>query len=179
MTLTVEDGSGLAAADSYVSVSDCAAYADARGLSFAESPAADAEAALRRATAWIDGAYMGRWPGERVNGRDQALQWPRQYAYDQSDALIDSDSVPVEVVNATCEAAIRELATPNTLTPDVTPNDLIRSASVTGAVSVTYAGNVSVDGAIPALTSIDNLLSNIVGQRRKSGQAVSAKVARA
>ena len=179
MTLIVEDGTGKSDAESYVSVADCAAYADERGLSFAESPAPDAEAALRRATAWLDGAYAGRWPGDRLNGRSQSLQWPRSLAYDQDGLLIDDASVPAEVISATCEAAVRELAIPNTMTPDVTPNELIRSASVTGAVSVTYAGSVSVDGAIPALTAVDNLLAGIVGKRSVPGQAVSGKAARA
>lgn len=78
--LIVEDGSGLANAESYVSASDAASYAADRGLTFPASPADKAEAALRRATAYIDNTYRTRFPGQRKksacrlwNGRVSAL----------------------------------------------------------------------------------------------------------
>jgi hypothetical protein len=123
MALIVETGSGLATAESYVSVADAAEYAAARGLTFPATPEAAAEQALRRATTWLDGRYRGSFPGSRTNRREQALEWPRINAYDRScpPEYIEKNEIPVEIVNATIEAAIRELKIPGSLSPDVTP----------------------------------------------------------
>ena len=180
MALEVEDGTGKSNAESYSSVADCTAYAVARGLSFSASPEEDAEAALRRATAWLDGTYRARFTGQRSNGRDQALQWPRTDATDAEGNDIASDEIPVEIVQATCEAAVRELATPGALSPDVVPGQVIASAAVTGAVSVTYAGGgLGVDGQRTVATVIDDILSSLIGARAKSGAAVFGEAARA
>ena len=179
MPLIVEDGTGLPDADSYVSVTDCEAYATARGMTFSASPADDAEAALRRATAWVDGSFRARFPGRRRNGRGQALEWPRIGAEDQEGNAIADNEIPVEIVQATCEAAIRELAAPGALSPDVVMAQTLKSASVDGAVSVTYAGGGGVDGQRPIATVIDDILSSLIGSRAKSGAAVFGQAARA
>ena len=177
--LTVEDGTGLPGADSYVSVTDCEAYATARGMTFSASPIDDAEAALRRATAWVDGSFRARFPGRRRNGRGQALEWPRVSATDAEGNAIADDEIPVEIVHATCEAAVRELATPGALSPDVVMAQTLKAASVDGAVSVTYAGGGGVDGQRPIATVIDDILSSLIGARAKSGAAVFGQAARA
>ena len=82
MALTVETGSGSATADAFVSVADCDTYCEARGLTdwtgAEDSPASIKEAAIRRATAHLSGAYA--WKGARTKGREQALAWPRKQA---------------------------------------------------------------------------------------------------
>lgn len=161
--LTVEDGSGLANAESYVSVSDAATYAAARGLTFPASPADKAEQALRRATAWLDGRYRSRFPGQRKNGRDQALEWPRINACDRGGNEIASDEVPIEIVNATIEAAVREMAAPGGLSPDVTPGEVAKRLKA-GSVEIEYASaSGSVFDQRPVLTVIDGILSSLLG----------------
>jgi len=163
MSLTVEDGSGLANAESYVSVSDAAAYAAARGLAFPVSPIAPAEQALRRATAWIDGKYRSRFPGSRTHSRGQALEWPRMYATDADGNEIASDEIPVEIVNATIEAAVREMASPGSLSPDVTPGKVKKSARV-GDIEVEYAvGTGNAYDQRPVVSVIDGILSSLLG----------------
>lgn len=179
MTIVVEDGTGLPNAESYVSVADCVAYAVSRGLSFAESPPDDAEAALRRATTWIDGQFGARFTGRKTNGRAQALQWPRTDATDADGFDIASDEVPDEIIRATCEAAIRELATPGALSPDVKAGEIIAGASVSGAVSVQYATGAGIDGQRPISTVIDDILAGLIGARAKSGAAIIGKQDRA
>ena len=75
MALTVEDGTGKADADAFVSVEDCDTYCEARGLTdwtgVADSPADTKEAAIRRATDHLSAAYA--WKGAKRNGRSQAL----------------------------------------------------------------------------------------------------------
>lgn len=150
MALTVEAGTGAADSESYVSVADCAAWAVKHGKTFPSSPAATAEAALRRATAFIDAAYRGRFPGRRLNGRDQALEWPRIEAADRDGEDIASDEVPDEIVTATCEAAVRELATPGSLAPDMKRGGAVKSVKA-GSVSVEFMGNAPAETTFKAI----------------------------
>lgn len=162
MTLTITPGS--ATADSYTDVATATAYATARGLLFT-GVTVDQEAALRRATGWIDATYRGRFPGQRENGRAQALEWPRKNAYDTDGDLIAVDSIPDEIVSATIEAAIRELAVPHSLTPDVT---------LAGAKVLTQVDKIAwevvrkpstADDYKPTLTIVDGILAALIGAK--------------
>lgn len=159
MALNVETGAGAGTSDAYVSVADCATYATARGLTFPTSPAGPAEAAIIRATAAIDAMYRARFSGQRLNGRAQALEWPRKYASDAEGNPIAEDEIPQEIINATCEAAVRELATPNSMLPDLERGGGIRSLKA-GSVAIEYAGNAS---ARTTFTAIDGILSGLLG----------------
>lgn len=169
MALVVEDGTGKADADSYVSLADANAYAVAHGLTFpiAGADVTPAEQALRRATVWIDATYRGRFSGYRKNRRNQALEWPRVGAMDAlyPPNLIKPDVVPVEIVQATIEAAVREKAAPGALSPDITPGKIIGEVSVDGAVSVKYAAPGGVQDQRPVATVIDGILASLLGDR--------------
>ncbi|MBB6306225.1 DnaT-like ssDNA-binding protein [Xanthobacter tagetidis] len=158
MALVVETGEGLGGAESYVSVADCAAFASARGLTFPASPEASAEAALRRATAWVDATYRSRFPGQRRRQRDQALEWPRIDACDREGYAIDYDSVPSEIVIATCEAAVRELAVPGSMAPDLERGGAIKRVKA-GSVEVEYSGAAD---ATTTFSVVDNALGPIL-----------------
>lgn len=169
MALVVEDGTGKADAESYVSVADCVAYAAANGLTFSDDPEATAEQALRRATAWIDATYRNRFPGVRSHGRTQALEWPRGWAEDANCYAISATEVPPEVVNATCEAAIRELAEPGLLSPDLERGGDIKRLKA-GSVEIEYGAAAPTSTTFAA---IDNALSSILKARTAySGRAV-------
>lgn len=157
MPLTVETGAGLASADAYVSIAEVQAYAADLGLTFTGATA-DQEAAIRRATRYIDARYGSRFSGLRSKSRDQALAWPRGNALDYEGALIRSDIVPNEIKRATSEAAIRELASPFSLSPDYERGGQVKRLKA-GSVEVEYA-----DGATPetVMTAIDNALAAIV-----------------
>jgi hypothetical protein len=163
MTLVVEDGTGMGTAEAYVSVATCAAYATARGLSFPTTDTTACETALRRASAAIDNRYRTRFVGYRTNRSTQALEWPRTgayyytpqagdmpfgtlgghgygygygyglYEYDQS----ASTTIPVEIKNAVCEAAVRELASPGAMAPDLDRGNAIHSIKA-GSVQIEY-----------------------------------------
>lgn len=150
---------GAADADSYASLTDATAYTGAHGLAWAGVDA-DKETALRRATAWIDATYRGRFPGARLNGRSQALEWPRRDAYDAAGEFIGSATIPGEVVAATCEAAVRELAVPGGLAPDVTPGQVVKQEQV-GPLSAIYAGRSDAAAFLPVVAVVDGLLSGL------------------
>ncbi len=171
--LVVEDGSGLPDAESYVSTADCVAYATARGLTF--TPDAAGEASLRRATAYIDNTYRTRFPGQRRRFRLQALEWPRVGVVDMSGFPIASDEIPTEIVRATCEVAVRELASPGSLSPDVTPGKVQKRVRVEGAVEVEYAvGGGGVASQQVNSPVIDGILAALIG----TGAAFTASAVR-
>lgn len=159
MTLNVEDGTGKSDSDAYASLDDAAAYASARGLTFPASPAGPAEAAIIRATAAIDATYRARFPGQRTNGRAQSLEWPRKCAGDAEGNPIGSDEIPQEIISATIEAAVRELASPNSMLPDLERGGGIRSLQA-GSVRIEYGANAS---AQTVYSIIDGLLSGLIG----------------
>lgn len=120
MTLTATPGA--ADADSYADMTYLDAYHADRGYAaWAAATETAREQAARRATAWIDGRYGARFPGARTNGRDQALEWPRASAADRNGALIPDDEIPAEVKRALAEAALREVETAGSLSPDIIP----------------------------------------------------------
>lgn len=147
MSLIVETGAGLATAQSYASLEAATAYHAAHGnAAWALAVESDREAALVRATAFLDGSFGGRWPGERYS-QDQALDWPRCYAWDRDGWPLTD--VPQGIVNATCEAALVELASPGALSKK---NEIgLKSLSV-GSISKTWTGaSASVATAYPAI----------------------------
>lgn len=75
MAIVVEDGSIVAGANSYASVSDLEEYASARGITLGNT-SEENEVLLIKAMDWMEAKYGQRWQGERVN-LDQPLAWPR------------------------------------------------------------------------------------------------------
>lgn len=156
MALEVETGAGGGDSNAYMSRAAWIEYCDARGLTSADTEAGDQ--AIIRATAAIDALYGSRFPGAKLNGRAQALAWPRIDAYDADGEEIASDEIPVEVVRATCEFAVRELAEPGSTHPDLERGGAIRSLKA-GSVSIEYAGNAT---ARTAYTIVDGILATLL-----------------
>ncbi len=157
MTLIVEDGTGLANSNSYCSEDTLDTYCDDRGITLADG---DAEAALIRATAWIDNTYRTRFQGWPVNLRAQALQWPRIGVYDQNGIYVATDSIPSEVVQATCEAAVRELTEAGSLAPDLDRGGNIKELAA-GSVRIVYGANATQTTTFQV---INGILDGLLGQ---------------
>lgn len=139
MALIVEDGTGLATAQSYISAADASTYHTAHGNTAWTGTDAVKEAALVRATAWLDGRYLSRWPGVRYTST-QALEWPRAGAVD-CDGNELSAMVPAALKNALCEAALKELVKAGSLSEPDNGNGAI-IAETEGGMSRTYARGV-------------------------------------
>lgn len=132
MAFVVEDGTGLSTATSYLSVAGFKTYHTDRGNDFAPYSDTSIERALVLATDFIDRRY--RYVGVKANGRDQAREWPRQSAYDPDDWLVNSDTVPAEITDATAELgfiALGESLIPNP-SWDATGNALTESTDSVG-----------------------------------------------
>lgn len=174
MSLIVETGAGLANAESYAAVSDVVTYASNRNFTFPGTDVPASEGALRRATAWIDSTFRTRFTGYRTLRRAQALEWPRVGAYvyipnnasdmayaggyDPAYDYIGQNVIPIEIINATCEAAIREFASPGALAPDLERGGAIKLLKA-GSVEIEYGGSAS---ALTTWTAINNTLSGLL-----------------
>lgn len=135
MALVLEDGSGLAGAESYASVNEATAYYAARNKGDDWDAVEDKEAALRNATDYLTAAYNGKWAGTRVNSV-QALDWPRIDVPwpDSPLGYYPSNSLPQALKRACIELALRAEAAP--LLADEGRETVSETVDV---VSVTYA----------------------------------------
>lgn len=163
MALTVEDGTGLASADSYLSVADADTYHTDHGDNSSWSGAATAakEEALRLGTQYLDAMYGQRWLGTRTN-ESQALDWPRADVEDYDRFSIASNVVPQAIKDAVAEAARRSISETDGLLPDIDEPGTIKSESdAVGALktSTTYTGGKS---QIPRFRIIDLLVAGLV-----------------
>jgi hypothetical protein len=127
--LIVEDGTGLATANSYVSLATATTYNDLRGnVLWAAASESDKVVALIRATDYLD----TRWKWQSVRDTDtQALQFPRESLYNTDGADV-SGTVPMELEDACCEYALVVLGDGTTLI------DLSPAAASSSDSRVTY-----------------------------------------
>lgn len=156
ISLIVETGAGMANAESYASVAEFKTYCSGRGLSFADYGDDDIEAALRKATTWLDAKYRDQYQGTWTVST-QALEWPRSGVLYRRTA-VEAYSVPAKLKNALCEAAWRELTVSGGLSPDAF-GDAIKRDRVGDAETEFRAGAVN---ARPWLPVIDDLLSGLL-----------------
>lgn len=143
MALIVEDGTGKADADSYISVSDAASYHTKRGnTAWADISAAQQEHYLRRATDYMLQYHRGQWKGSRYT-TTQALDWPRAYvdvpdlmAFGNCPYYVAFDVVPTEVKTACADYAL--IAIEQELAPNIDPVVVREKIDV---IEVEYAPN--------------------------------------
>jgi hypothetical protein len=153
MAIVVEDGTGVDGAESYVTVAEFKAYAIANGLSGHDASDTDIEAALRRATRYIDNYYRPRWPGSRTYGRDQDLAWPRTDVLDGEGEEIPDDEIPDELKTAVYSVTSREIAAPGGMMPDITTDAAVIEETV-GPITVKYAEGREPQPTYPAVDAI-------------------------
>ena len=169
MSIIVEDGTGLATAESYISVADASTYFTARGnttwdaLDEGEATAAR-EAALRLATDYMTAVYRERWEGVRYT-EDQVLCWPRAGVVRDSWS-VDIDEIPVEIKHACAELALKSAS--DDLQADLTQS-VVREK--VGVIEVEYNKNSPQAKRYPA---IDSMLRSFL----KSGGGCSVELVR-
>lgn len=172
--MIVEDGTGVAGANSYASEADFEARAEAMGVT---PSSGDVEAALVFATAWIDGRYRRRFPGSRTYGREQALQWPRADAFDADGNEIADDEIPGELVAATVEVALRRLSSPDSLYPlPASASGQLKSKRVKlGSLEKAeeYVTDAGAASGAASLTVVDDLLGGILTFGANSGAMIT------
>jgi len=161
-TFTVEDGTGVSGANSYLTIADADQYHLDIGTAAASwDNLSDAvkQQALRDGTRYLDAAYGERWKGARADGTNP-LDWPRSYVIDTDGFDVESNVIPQGLKDACAEAAFR--ATTETLTPDVTtPGTVQTLAEQIGPIKRTkvYHGG---QGEYKRFTVIERLLHDLV-----------------
>ncbi|MFJ4587897.1 DnaT-like ssDNA-binding protein [Pseudomonas moraviensis] len=162
--------------DFYGTVAAADAYHAARANAAWTGDDVAKQAALIRASVYIDGRYRkllasGVWqslfPGVKTEGRGQAREWPRTGAEDYEGHAIPSDQVPVEVEQATYEAALRELVEPGSLSPDFVAASTVKRQKV-GPIDEEFSVAAGADGAAsvrPVISIIDEMIAPVLVAR--------------
>lgn len=154
MALIVEDGTGKADAQSFISVADANTYASNRGHSgWAGAADADKEKALIKATDFLCRYYI--WVGTKKT-QAQALQWPRSGAEDWDGYSIAENVVPKAVKDACVELATRALT--KDLLPDLARGGKVSSVTA-GSVSVRFTDDAPVN---KVYQTVDMLLRGLI-----------------
>ena len=105
-TIILEDGSGVADANSYVTLAEAETYFTATGnLGFAGTDDFKTQN-LINATAAMDATYGPRYISFLQDEVTQALLWPRQQIWDRHSRRINPDAIPQSLKNAQFEMAL-------------------------------------------------------------------------
>jgi hypothetical protein len=160
---TVEDGTGLAAANTYATVAEADTYlmtVYGPSTAWAGLDTEQKQTDLIQATQYLDAVYQGRWRGARAQAT-QALAWPRNSGEDDDGFVIPFDSVPQKLKDACCELALR-VASGDVLLGVVTETGgVIQESKSVGPITVsrTYAGAKPAGYEYP---KIDKLLKSLI-----------------
>ena len=156
--LITETGAGLADAESYASVAAADARCASLGLTaWAVLDEGAKEIALRRATQFM-ATYRTRWAGRRVH-QQQALDWPR-YNVAVDGFVLPSTSVPLDVVNASIDLAVRA-GRGEDLLPDLDTGSNAIKKDKTGPLETEYFQNTT--DARERFVAVDALLAPYFG----------------
>ena len=134
MALIIEDGSQVAGANSYITLSGTDEYFDGYGDTRWSVGPTDAHknAAILKGMRYLDGLD---WKGTTVSGN--SLQWPREDMVDRDGRDILTTEIPDVVVRAAYEAAVRSIGGPANLQPDRERGGKVASEQV-GSISRVY-----------------------------------------
>ena len=131
-TITVEDGSGVANANSYITLEYFTDYCYDLGLQTAVSldlEDEDEEAlqrAMLRAMAFIESRdFKGNKADE-----DYELEWPRDGVEDRNGYALDNDEIPANLKKAQARAAYEEYISAGCLQKNLTRGDLVKMEKI-------------------------------------------------
>jgi hypothetical protein len=135
VALVVEDGTGIATANSYVTLAEVATYhTDRNNTSWGSASTASQTAAVIDATRYLDTEFS--WDGGMRVSSTQALLWPRKMMYDMEGFALSG--IPTVLKNAACELALV------VLTEDIlAAQDRETKSETVGPISVVYTAGAS------------------------------------
>lgn len=137
MAFVVEEGTAKADANSYVTILEADGYFADRGNSAWTGADAVKQAALIKATDYIEGRFSQRFIGSKKTTA-QALSWPREGAGDFADTVI-----PVGLRRACCEYAVRALSA------ELAPDLKVDASGLTVVATKKKVGPIETDYAVP------------------------------
>jgi hypothetical protein len=165
----VEDGTGSTSATSYLSVADLKQLWDNAGYDYSSLSDAQIQVLLNNGTSSLDGRYGERWPGLRAS-KTQALDWPREEAYDRDGFERSSTLVPPEVEKALSELVYAVNSGTN-VDPENTETGVLQSESVRveGAVSESKTYFQGSQKKYPDIPKVSNALRRLLGSSSAYG----------
>lgn len=168
MAFTVEDGNGLEEANAYIDVAFADGYFTDRAITAWTGDEAVKQAAIIKATDYIDTVFGGRFLGVKFTDA-QALEFPRYSACAVPEAPV---ALPVTLQKACAEYALRALSNALLTDPEVDASGLqVMSKTetvgpITEQVSFFNAGGIEITQNYPAA---DLLLKKLM---RTSGTSI-------
>lgn len=163
IAITVEDGSGVVGANSYVSIEDAREYAANRGYVLSDEDDVVA-AQLIRAFDYIE-AKECEFQGERIY---------IESAFPRRDVRINGVDLPINRIPSLLIAAQVQLAIAQLNGIDIMPNfvaaDYVTKEKV-GPLETTYADPVLV-GIAPKLGAVDAMLAPLFGRCASGGMGI-------
>lgn len=140
--LTVEDGSIVTGANTYITADGWDTWATERGISHSHNDAKIEHAILRAMDYFESLSFVGQ-----KHEDNQPLQWPRDYVYIDGYS-VESDEIPKEVKAAMYEATKMELDGDSPIKEQgrATVSEKI------GDIQVTYKGNAGMRKTTPAFS---------------------------
>ena len=154
MTITVEDGTIIPDANSYVTVGEFTAYAAARNIVLPADDEAK-EALLIKAMDYIE-MYDLRYRGVRYD-TEQALSWPRVYSYVRT-------GIPAALKKLQMVLAVVSMSTD--LLPVVTGSSQAITRETVGPITLEYTDESNSAPSIPEAQMLMNSLFGNSGQLR-------------
>jgi hypothetical protein len=160
VTYSVEDGSGVTDATSYVTVDEFKQYWFDNAYVSGSLTDTDIKRLANKASSYIDNSYRNSFPGYRQYDT-QSKEWPRSGAFYVDEYEIDEDTVPAEIKASVCEASYL-MYTGSDLTETISKSGKISSYSVKVDVieeETEYESSFYSD----IYVIIDSMLSRITG----------------
>lgn len=157
VTLTKEDGTGLANSNAYTNRAFADVYHENLGrTAWATYTNAVRDSALIQATLYLDAKYAGRFRGTKAD-EDQALEWPREDAVDPYG--FDLVLVPSALAKACAELALYAAGGENLFqvaADGSAPVGIKRVKRVVGPITkeIEYAGAASARGSYPQVAML-------------------------
>lgn len=171
MAITVEDGTVVTGADSYVSVAFADSYFEideAFAATWTAMTTAEKETRLKWATRVLDQKVA--WKGSKTTDTS-SLRWPRTGVRDRDGNIIDTDEMPLQLKQVTCEVA-KFLETNNPTTSQ--GGDALKRIAV-DVIEIEYQEGTSQPEAPPLI----NQLLRGLGTYPSAGGHVFGKIIKA
>lgn len=156
MALTVEDGSGIEGANSYVSLAEARAYATSRGLTLPADDA-QAEALVIKAMDFIESEARGPYKGIPTYPGVDNLKWPREGVV-INDAELAPNKIPATLKKAVAQLAIEIQA----VDPIPTLSGQVVKREKVDVLETEYAIDYKAGQKPPVMTKVDLLLAPLL-----------------
>jgi hypothetical protein len=155
-TFVVEDGTGKSDANAFITIAEADQAIDNYWSSSTWTAASDAEKqdAIRKATQYMCLSYT--WKGYRVH-ETQALQWPREWVWDDEGWYIEITEIPQKVKDACAYLALKVIEGATLLEDQENESEVKKTKFVVGPITeeIEYVRGEAPD---TAYVIADNLL---------------------